>query len=86
MFAADYQYTSKVFDDNSNGPIEVQEPVDLIDARVVFTAPGDRYQVSLWGKNLTDETYRTFQAQFFGANFGAYAAPRTYGVTLRASY
>lgn len=86
LFAADYQYTSKIFDDNTNGPIEVQKPVELIDARIVFTLPGGKYQLSAWGKNLTNELYRTFQAQFFGANFGAYAPPRTYGATLRVNY
>jgi iron complex outermembrane receptor protein len=81
LFAADYRYESKIFDDNSNTGPEVREPTNFLDARLIYTSPQDKWALSIWGKNLTDEVTRTFQAVFFGADFGAYNPPRTYGVT-----
>jgi iron complex outermembrane receptor protein len=80
--AADYSYESKIFDDNSNQGPEFREPTHFVDARVIYTSVGDHWSVSLWGKNLTDELTRTYQATFLGANFGAYNPPRTYGATF----
>lgn len=84
--AADYSYESKIFDDNSNGGPEVREPTHFVDARVVYTSADQKWAVSMWGKNLTDELTRTFQGTFLGANFGAYNPPRTYGATFYWNY
>lgn len=84
--AADYRYTSKIFDDNSNQPPEIREPTHFIDARIVLDNIDDRFSVSLWGKNLTDERTRTYQALFLGGNFGAFSPPRTYGVTVGMNF
>ncbi|MDR6530213.1 iron complex outermembrane receptor protein [Caulobacter rhizosphaerae] len=81
-FAVDYHYESMIFDDNANDGPERRDPTNFFDARALYTAPGDHWSVSLWGKNLTNEVTRTFQAVFLGANFGAYNPPRTFGVTL----
>lgn len=85
-FAVDYQYTSKIFDDNSNQPPELRDATSFVDARVMLEGLGNGMSVSLWGKNLTDERTRTFQGGFLGANFGAFNPPRTYGVTLSWDY
>ncbi len=81
-FAVDYHYESMIFDDNANTGPERRDPTNFYDARMVYTPPGDHWSVSLWGKNLSNEVTRTFQAVFLGANFGAYNPPRTFGVTL----
>lgn len=84
--AADYRYASRIFDDNSNQAPEVRDETHFLDARIVLDNIADRFSVSVWGKNLTDELTRTFQGTFLGANFGAYNPPRTYGVTLGFRY
>ncbi len=84
--AADYRYESFIFDDNSNQGPEVRPATHFVDARIVFDKIADHFSLSLWGKNLTDERTRTWQAVFLGANFGAFNPPRTYGATLRWSY
>jgi iron complex outermembrane receptor protein len=84
--AVDYHYESRIFDDNSNTGPEQRAPTHFVDARVVFTDPSDRWSVALWGKNLTNELTRTFQAVFLGANFGAYNPPRTVGISLNYTY
>ena len=85
-FATDYSYESKIFDDNSNTGPEVREPTHFLDARVVYSSAAEKWAVSFWGKNLTDELTRTFQGTFLGANFGAYNPPRTYGATFSWNY
>lgn len=85
-FSADYAYESKIFDDNSNEGPEVRDPTHFVDARVVYTSTDEKWAVSFWGKNLTDELTRTFQGTFLGANFGAYNPPRTYGATFYWNY
>ena len=84
--AADYSYESKIYDDNSNVGPEVREPTHFVDARAVYSSAGEKWAVSLWGKNLTDELTRTFQGTFLGANFGAYNPPRTFGATFYWNY
>lgn len=81
-FAADYRYESLIYEDNSNTGPERREPTNLYDARIIYTNASDAWSVSLWGKNLSDEVTRSFQGTFLGANFGAYAPPRTYGLSL----
>ncbi len=80
--AVDYRYESLIYEDNSNTGPERREPTNMYDARLIYTDASDRWSVSLWGKNLSDEVTRSFQGAFLGANFGAYAPPRTYGLSL----
>jgi iron complex outermembrane receptor protein len=81
-FAVDYRYESLIYEDNSNTGPERREPTNFYDARIIYSDASDRWSVSLWGKNLSDEVTRSFQGAFLGANFGAYAPPRTYGLSL----
>lgn len=55
----------------------------LLHANVTYTDPSDRYHVTLFGKNLTNETYRV-SANSVGTlwNFTQYGAPRHIGVEL----
>lgn len=85
-FAADFRYESMIWDDNSNSGPERRPATRFWDGRIVYTEPQERWSVSLWGKNLTDQYTRTFQATFLGANFGAYSPPRTYGLTFNWKY
>ena len=84
--AADYRYESFIYDDNSNEPPEVRPATNFLDARIVLDNIADRFSISVWGKNLTDERTRVFQSVFLGANFGSYNPPRTYGVTVGVRY
>lgn len=81
-FAGDYRYESRIYDDNCNCGAEQRPATTFVDGRIILSDPTDSWTLSLWGKNLTDEVTRTFQATFLGANFGAYNPPRTYGLTF----
>lgn len=84
--AADYRYESLIFDDNSNQPPEIRPATHFVDARIMIEGIADHLSLSVWGKNLTDERTRTWQAIFLGAHFAAFNPPRTYGATLRWEY
>jgi iron complex outermembrane receptor protein len=59
-----------------------QSDYTTLSANLTWVAPGDRYKVTLWGTNLTDELYAiTGSATTFGDS-KAYAAPRAYGIRL----
>jgi iron complex outermembrane receptor protein len=84
--AVDYVYESRIYDDQSNLPPEIRDPTTFVDARVIYTDPGDHWSFSVWGKNLTNEKTRTYTGTFSGVTFGAYNPPTTYGLTLRYNY
>ena len=71
------------------GYLDVAEDRGLLDARVTFTPSSDRYSVSLWGYNLTDEDYfdRVLDLQAtFGLTAAHAGAPMTYGIDLTFNF
>jgi iron complex outermembrane recepter protein len=61
--------------------------VGLVNARLTYSDPEGRYEVALWGENLTDEHYyRSTGVSFLGVPRGVAALPRTWGVRLSARY
>lgn len=72
-------------------PDNLQEGYDLFNGRIVLSPADADWEVALWGKNLTDETYnvRTFDLlsnPFVGQLFNILGAPKTYGVSVRKSF
>ena len=62
-------------------PTDVTTNSALLNASLTYTAQNDRWYVSLFGKNLSDERYRN-ASQYVGGlwTFSTYAPPREYGV------
>ena len=61
----------------------------LWNARVTWFAPDDRWSVSVWGKNLTDEVYVVDTlTDPFGSGWGVYVngMPRTLGISARVNW
>ena len=57
----------------------------LLNGRITLADTTDRYAVSLWGANLTDEEYDVYGINLqsgFGFNYFMEGAPRTWGVEL----
>jgi iron complex outermembrane receptor protein len=85
----DYRYRSSFWFEPSIDRSLFEGGYGLVDARVSLTAPGSKWSVDLWGRNLTDQRYRTFAQAIGFATAGLSAAtsrtgdPRTVGVTLR---
>ena len=59
----------------------VSESHEELDLSARWTSPEQRYQVSLWVKNATDEAYAQHAYRIGPGSIGAWNAPRTYGVT-----
>jgi iron complex outermembrane receptor protein len=79
--AANYQ-GSLTYDIIRDPPEAREGSYWLYDARIGIGAANDRWDVSLWAKNLADERYRT-QVLFSSVGFGeSWGLPRTYGVSF----
>lgn len=80
----DYTNQSHMYFEASNIPTQKQEGYINVDARVSLTSPDKRWQVAVWGKNLTDELVATYVTAFapYRQVLVPYAPPKTYGVTL----
>jgi len=82
---ADFQ-DSVTYDIVRNPPEAREGSYWLYDARAGIGSADDRWSVSVWGKNLADEQYRS-QVIFSSVGFGeTWGMPRTYGVTFTLGF
>jgi iron complex outermembrane receptor protein len=82
----DYLYMSDHEPANKDDDIAIQNR-KLVNARVGWR--NDKWNVALWGKNLTDEAYAGFTSrlqQFSGSRAFFLQPPRTYGVEVRLNF
>jgi iron complex outermembrane receptor protein len=79
-----YSYHGEMFWAPDNA--QTEDAYGLIDGRLSLTPPGADWSVSLWGRNLTDELYRTNIIAFFGDEVSRLGTPRTYGVELSVDF
>lgn len=77
-----YNWRDEVFDDPDNNPFEERPARTLVDAYLAYEAEDGRWRLEAWSRNLTDELYRTHNANFGGATFVSWGDPRTYGLTF----
>lgn len=82
----DYSYTDQIFGDNSNEPPEIVDSFGLVDARATYTSASGRWDVSFWGKNLTDEEYPIHYPNFGIGTWYIFNPPMTAGVTVNWRY
>jgi iron complex outermembrane recepter protein len=73
LLRADFQRLGRTWWDPYN--VTSRDPVSLLDARVGLTS--DRWSLTAWGRNLTDEKYNT---EFSPGGFLFKALPARYGV------
>jgi outer membrane receptor protein involved in Fe transport len=69
-------------------PFKLQPAYTLVNARLTVGAVSKRWQVELWGNNLTNKTYMQvgFDAPIQTGSYNAFlGAPRTFGLTVRGS-
>ncbi|TPW05475.1 MAG: TonB-dependent receptor, plug [Alphaproteobacteria bacterium] len=57
-----------------------------VDARIALAAPGDRWELALFGKNLFDDRHFSQITAFFGLPNGALNDPQRVGIQLSARY
>jgi iron complex outermembrane receptor protein len=81
----DWSYKSKVYQDVFNDARLVQSAFDLVNAYASFATADSRWEIALFGTNLTDERYRVSgnSSVGFGLAESTFAPPREWGATLK---
>ena len=82
----DLSWTDKYFFEADEGltPGTDQEDYTLLNASATYEFGS--WAVSIWGKNLTDEVFRTTTLSFGAFTMEYLGLPRTYGASIRWSY
>ena len=66
-------------------PVEEESSYTIANARIAYGAEDGRWEVAIFGDNLTDEEYRVYafdSSLFAGVVAGVYGKPLTYGLTV----
>lgn len=85
----DVRYQSEVFFSPFNLPLESQGGYALVDARIAYTDPDERYTVAFQAENLFDKEFFTFGQDAIANQGVAYAQiglPRELSVSLNVSF
>jgi iron complex outermembrane recepter protein len=96
----DITYQSKIYFTTNNGCLSTtsnvgcgvygaQDALTLLNGRVTWMAEDGNWEVALYGKNLTDETYfngKLSLVGFFGREQGNVAPPRELGITVKRNF
>ncbi len=84
--SADYAYRSSYYPQFNNSEIAKEDGYGLLNARLQLQPVDSNWSLTFWGKNLTDEVYRSFGQDSAVSGIPtvvAYFAPtREYGVTF----
>ncbi|MBT73153.1 MAG: hypothetical protein CMQ15_14145 [Gammaproteobacteria bacterium] len=87
----EYQYTHEFYHMSNLDSTSLQEAYRIVNARIGLAGAGGRWQLSAFGKNITDEKYFSYIKETTAGGFtgttGSYEAflqpPETYGITLQ---
>jgi iron complex outermembrane receptor protein len=63
-----------------------QKSYTLINAQVRWASQDDKWNVSLWGKNLADKEYLSILSESSYGDLTRQGDPRTYGVNVGVSF
>jgi iron complex outermembrane receptor protein len=85
---ANGRYRSKVYFDTTNADRLSDKARTFVDSELGWRDDQDRYEVGIWGRNLTDETNIMDIVPTAALGFDAISVgrPRSYGVYLRMKY
>jgi iron complex outermembrane receptor protein len=84
---ASTSYTDEFHFELTNDLRGLEEDVSVLDASATFTSADGRWDVALWGKNLSDELYAVHHISgSFGGATKIWGPPRTYGITFNYSW
>ena len=82
----EYAFQAKTFFTADNNDVDRQGSYGLLGLSVGYLMNDGRYDISLWGRNLTDEEYITTSAGFSLVRAGRAGPPRSYGIRLTWNY
>lgn len=82
----EYGWKDRQFFTVVNDNIQTMASYDLINASIGYTSPDDRWQVIVYGRNLSNTQYLVSTGTFTAVPSGTPGDPRTYGVRLSFTY
>lgn len=85
----DGHYASKQYYNLGNTDRIAQKSGGIVNGRLTYRFSGDRYAVSVWGKNLFDRFYHSYAVDLqasLGYDYLHLGDPRTYGVSVEAQF
>ncbi|MBY8823573.1 TonB-dependent receptor [Sphingomonas colocasiae] len=89
-FNTSYYWEDRIYFDAFNEAQSSQGAVGRVDASITYVSPDQSLEVSLWGKNLTNELVRGYvsvlTAQIGSPHLLFWDPPRTYGVRVTKSF
>ena len=86
-FSAVYASTGDFYFDPENSPSQFEDSFGMLDARVTWRAASGHWELSAWGRNLTDEEYRTHSIKSnIAGSVDLWNLPRTYGLTATYNF
>jgi len=86
-FIATGAYTDEFHMELDNDLRGLEPDVTVLDASIRYVSPDRRWDLTLWGKNLTDELYAVHSIDgSFGGATKIWAPPRMYGLSLNVGW
>jgi len=84
----DFFWNSKQFFTADNNSTLAQSAYGIVNGRLAFISYDEKYQLSVWVKNILDEEFFTFGTpiEILGWNILGVGDPRTVGVTLTVNF
>ena len=83
---ADYAWTDEQAAALSD-PAAIYGPYSALGARLSLTSADEKWELALWGKNLTDEDSETYSfTNFFGGRVIYRQQPASFGATLSYNF
>lgn len=85
---SEYSYRSAFFNDITNSPLIEEDGYGLISARLTWAPPSDRWELVLFGTNLSDESYLEHGAisPSLGLATGVAGRPREWGLGIELQF
>ena len=77
LIRLDWNRSGKQYWDTANS--SARDDVDLVNLRIGLSSLKNGWDITAWGRNLTDEEYN---AEFVSGGIAQLATPRTYGIDL----
>ena len=78
----DFNYSDENFKSIENRLTDLADDYLLVNARVSLLSGDDSWDVSLWAKNITDETYMLQSQVRSSTTIQTFGEPRSYGVSF----
>ena len=88
-FRGEFSHSSKQFTDGDDDPFTLQEAVDLVNLRIGYIWTDANAELTLWGRNITDERYfhGSFDPPAQAGRINSYPSePSSYGITFRKNF